>query len=466
MIPFRKLRLLVLALVLLVDFLLLLRHSLQFAPNSSAISASMDASMPAPSLLSRYANRTHDAHHHNPLSAPRMDTLPPWITNYFAWHRSMRHQFSDQQLLRNKTAPKILVQNCLHSKRYICGGLHDRLGRLSSALYVANQTRRVLLIKWHDPLPLETFLQPHTVNWTVPYNNVRFSRDTIVQRNSYYQPSGGNTSLMDWVRVPIKISQRVLVFGRAGISTALLESELQAAGETDMLDDTASFGQIWHAFFQPSTQLQDRLDATRKALGLTVKDSYLATHCRVRHPGRFQGHVEGRNGSTADRTGLLFHGNNKEMAVRAAVHALNCTESLRTSDAIHDEPVYFYSDSEDYISRVAQKTAMRRDTETALDRQAAEMLSRTRVISQETSNLTVAHLDRQFGLPAEAYLATFFDLYMAVTARCVVFGVGNFGYLASKISGTSCKLLHEEPYSKRKARMWNQQTGGALMCMI
>jgi hypothetical protein len=55
-----------------------------------------------------------------------------------------------------------------------------------------------------------------------------------------------------------------------------------------------------------------------------------------------------------------------------------------------------------------------------------------------------AHIDKQKGRPATAYYGTFLDLFLAINARCVTYGVGYYAVFASKISHTSCKLLYQE----------------------
>lgn len=484
----RSVKLWVAVLFLLLDFLLLLKNASHVGvlrhhgggdEDDNLVGSPLPEAEPRVVSTTSTTGRKHisiaSIHAHHAFStrqqdeAAILDGLPPWVLNYFAWHRRMRNKFPDDQLFKNKTAPKLLVQVCIKTKKSgVCGGLHDRLGRLSTFLFVASQTNRLLLIHWYDPVPLQHFLQPNLLNWTLPHDNARFSRSNILQKNAFHAPTSSAT-LMEWATDPIQKFKRLLVFGRVKVSTETMVTALKAANETDMLDDTVSFGKIWHAFFRPSRKLQVRLQETTTSRGLQA-GHYVATHCRVRHPGRFAVETLGRNGSTADATGLSFEGDNRAMAVESALHALKCTRTLLLSNSTTAESVYFYSDSEDlvqYMSRDTRNGSNGGSNETAaLDRQAAKLLSHTRVVSQDVSDYAIAHLDRQLGLPADAYMATFVDLYVAMAARCIVFGVGNFAHLAAKISGTKCMLIHEEPYSKHKAKKWNQQTGGAPLCLL
>ena len=55
-----------------------------------------------------------------------------------------------------------------------------------------------------------------------------------------------------------------------------------------------------------------------------------------------------------------------------------------------------------------------------------------------------AHIDRQKGRAAPDYYGTFVDLYVAMQARCVVYGIGYYAAFAAKISGTDCAYLYAE----------------------
>jgi hypothetical protein len=94
-------------------------------------------------------------------------TLPQWILDYAKWHNEMRNKFPGLSLFNDPEAPKILIRSCDGGR---CGGTHDRLGQLPWDLYLANQTKRVLLISWCHPTPLESFLVPNLLDWTIPHD--------------------------------------------------------------------------------------------------------------------------------------------------------------------------------------------------------------------------------------------------------------------------------------------------------
>jgi hypothetical protein len=79
--------------------------------------------------------------------------------------------------------------------------------------------------------------------------------------------------------------------------------------------------------------------------------------------------------------------------------------------------------------------------------------SRSKASSYFVCEVSIRHIgDSQEGA-IDAYLSTFVDLYIAASAQCVSMGVGNFAYLASRISGTTCRVSHGL-VSKSLANAW------------
>jgi hypothetical protein len=65
------------------------------------------------------------------------------------------------------------------------------------------------------------------------------------------------------------------------------------------------------------------------------------------------------------------------------------------------------------------------------------------VARNDTSSLENVHIDKQKGRHPSAYYGTFIDLFLAMNARCVTYGVGYYALLATKISGTYCKRRYQ-----------------------
>jgi hypothetical protein len=106
----------------------------------------------------------HTIHHDQKTNSNLLQGLPDWIQNYIHWHQEQRLKFPANKLFTDPAAPKLLIRTCYG----LCGGLHDRLGKLPWDLYLANQTGRVLLMHWCHPAPLQEFLLPNLIDWRVP----------------------------------------------------------------------------------------------------------------------------------------------------------------------------------------------------------------------------------------------------------------------------------------------------------
>jgi hypothetical protein len=404
-----------------------------------------------------------------PSVADQEEQLPTWISNYVAWHAAMRRQFPGRQLWEDPDAPKLLVRTCLG----LCGGLHDRLGQLPWDLYLANQTGRVLLLHWHRPVPLEAFLVPPDggLDWRVPREIPGFfphARQTTVSRQDMRLVRDGVPDFFEdyaadhpedafWRRdfsLALERAQtgdfaahKVLRHRLLGhLDEHVLEARLLALGETDPIHATATFGAIFRLFFQLAPDVQTELDTIQASLGLTP-NSYAAVHCRVRHPKATVGMVKGKNQDyPADKTGLPWQGETRLTAIATATRALQCAHTLQ-GDHHEGEPIYFFSDSNDLVHYMAVELhdpVPPPEAHNSTVEQVAYDLAQSMTVLGRPATDENAHLDKQKGRPATAYYGTFLDLFLAIHARCVTYGVGNYAVFASKISHTSCKLLYQE----------------------
>jgi len=397
--------------------------------------------------------------------------LPQWIVDYMAWHTEMRKQFPGRSLFEHPNAPKILVRICLG----LCGGLHDRLGQLPYDLYLANRTGRVLLINWSRPRALENFLVPSgPIDWSIDESIEGWGFDNMVPIRALpklFQEEGikeqapdmnCNKTKYDMAERAIRsandkddlLYDRVLTFSFLGhLCEHSLEYRLRERGETDMIHSTATFGNIFRAFFRPSKPVQEYIDKSVTRLGLmeTSTESYSALHCRVRHPKARPagGVVVGKNLKyPADKTGLPFEGANRAFAIATATRALQCFGSLPKQGQMI-EPLYFLSDSNDlvtYISRNLKNQSFIEENasffhDSSVDEKALEAVRSVDIRAREAIEEN-AHIDRQKGRQPSEYYSTFVDLYIAMGARCVIYGIGYYASFAAKISNTECVMSY------------------------
>ena len=405
-------------------------------------------------------------------SPPSETPLPDWIRNYVAWHKQMREKFPGTKLWEDPEAPKLLVRTCLG----LCGGLNDRLGQLPWDLYLANQTNRVLLMNWHRPVPLEHFLIPSgDLDWRVPEeipgffpapNQRTISRQGLQKirqeiKDLFQDYESANPTEEFWTKdFPLALqraqsgafaSEKILRHRLLGhLHEHVLEERLAALGETDMIHNTATFGNIFRLFFRLAPPVQTTLDEIYRNLGLQV-GAYSAVHCRVRHPKAVVGLVKGKDENyPADKTGLPWDGETRENAIGTAVRALRCAQTLQ-SHAAHADPIYFFSDSNDLVRYMSSELyngtfvdEHEKDFTASKTEKSALQLSQTVKILARPCDDENAHIDRQKGREKDAYYGTFLDLFLAINARCVTYGIGFYAVFATKVSHVQCKLLYQE----------------------
>ena len=421
--------------------------------------------------------------------------LPVWIQNYIAWHQEMISKYPGPELLTNPNAPKLLVRTCLG----LCGGLHDRLGQLPWDLYLANQTGRLLFLQWERPGPLEHFLRPNELNWTLPLDRppvdittttndtvhngdavkvasssssssspFAFVKDMTTVRNfkefffgfqeNRPDPEFWNTSLDFAIRratVGGYRHVRILRHRLLGhLDEAVLERRLLELGETDLLHWTPSFGHLFWAFFKPSPGVLQQFNQVYHDFGLTA-GKYSAIHCRVRHPKATPKNVRvvGKSKAhPADKSGLPWYGSNRDFAIDVATKAAYCARALQEQQPPEqpNEPIYFFSDSNDLVRYMAHELTdpefrKRNATifENAIDAAALKAIDGIKLVARAGTEEN-AHIDRQKGRAPPAYYGTFVDFLLAANARCVTYGIGYYASFAVKISGISCKLVYQE----------------------
>ena len=347
--------------------------------------------------------------------------------------------------------------------------MHDRLGQLPLDLYLAHQTQRVLLIKWIKPQPLEEFLvpPPNGLDWVFPKGvegwGTGCANLNLCAKQVRVQPSirgniGGDradTDLESLLEDSIQTLNgnmkhvKHVTYGILGhLTEEVLEARLKAMGETDMIHGTASFGNIFRKFFQPHSNVQREIDGVNRQYGL-VPNEYSIAHCRVRHPKAYAMGVKfnGEYISNADKVGLPFEGLFKELAVDIASRAIACAATLPD---VGNHPLYFMGDESElvkYMTRDLLNEAYAKEhpnwfsDKDSSNSTAKEVVSKYHVVARD-QDIPNAHIDKNKGRPAEAYYATFVDLYLGINARCISFGIGNYAMFAAKLSGTNCKIRY------------------------
>jgi hypothetical protein len=342
-----------------------------------------------------------------------------WIRDYIYWHYEMRKNFPEGELFDNTSGPNITI--VYFDPEFQQGGLTDRMKSLGHLLQRSYKEQRVLLFKWYNgPLPLESFVIPHLLNFTVPSHA---STTTPKQLRASYDLEGGRVKLVKCIN--------------------------------QLGNYLHPYDVIWNAIFQPSIPVKEAVDDTMTTLGL-VGGKFDAVHCRIGHPAyRNKQKYEGSKDRIIDREGgYKFEGTNRVGAMNTAIHGIQCAKwiakqhNFSSDDAVGDanRSIYFYSDLPALVKTVVKPSSLkaRGEVQLSLVEELKKLGSEIKVVGR--TNASTTHLEnRKEGTSDDAFLSTFVDLYIAAQARCIAMGVGRFAYMAAKLSGTSCWTRHQTP---------------------
>ena len=356
------------------------------------------------------------------------DPLPKWLSDYFDWHISMRKQFPGESIFTHPDSPGVLIKSCA----YKCGGLHDRLGGLGWDLYLANQTRRVFMIHWCIPAPIEHYLVPNIVDWTVPYNESSSILDERLFSNTTEQHIHCDRAVGDWHglfdgyveymqgedfferNVDLALDRaihgnyskiKILRYKVLGVDQRLEQRLLTRHNETDPIAWSDAAPAMFWTLFKPSVGLQKELDETFRYMKISTPWDYnappfYALHARIRHPrGHIGQEVLAKTKGSPDKMGLLWDGATKQFAISIAQHALECAQKKHLEQhALHLPSYVFYADSEDLVKYMGIEHGP------------------DGVKIRKMTGVEALHIDRQQGHPPESYYSAFVDLFVAAQA--------------------------------------------------
>ena len=394
---------------------------------------------------------------------------PRWITNYIKWHREVRSTHPAFNSDSEAPIPPLYVVYCRINpgsfaarRSSDCGGLHDRLGSLPFDLYIANQTKRLLLYVWETPMPLETFLVPNLLNWTLDWNRPDLRLILETAPNLFTGTTNAFVKSI-WTQMPEAISRGLnhdipvyVSFVIGHHSEYSFENALRKLQETDMIHTTPTFGWIWHALFKPSPGLERYLEASRSAMNLT-KGGYTAIHIRLHYPVLMgQAKKNGLKLKSLDNpknfkkfgfdkgdSGIVFKGDGKKFAVNIGLHAVQCARKLTKGDA---EPLYLMSDANYLAAYLGKHSGVGSQNRLAskgqLDRHVNKMLSQVTIVTRRDIHRRNFHIDGHMG-NATDFFPVFADLYLAMEARCITFGYGGFGRFARQLTNKTCYSQHQ-----------------------
>jgi hypothetical protein len=345
--------------------------------------------------------------------------LPKWMKDYFAWHREQRKQITHD----NWKSFKFIVMSCFKDDAK-CGGASDRLRPLPFIVRVAAETKRIILIKWEKPAPLESFLLPPAggVDWRTPEWMALLLHSNGLKASSV-------TRLVDVSAGMEPIVKAYIQSHDHGSDYYNRQGELTGDGPSAFRQH---YRDCWYSFFTPvpiiTKAIEDELDRMQ-----LIPGEYAVAHLRSEYdlePGRHRDTPTLKNWT---------------------LNALNCISGLRPGG-----PFFFSSDSVEAKSIAIDYGKIRN----------------TIIVASGSADNTIMHLDMAISMRAQdpaLFYPTFIDLYLMSMGRCYSYNVGGFGKWANLISGRdfTCNVrywtygVNQNSAAKEGCRWTNNAEDGA-----
>jgi len=404
-----------------------------------------------------------------PSTYRQSKALPIWIKEYFDWHRiqtaslnetswmsSYKYYMNtterggtldeDEFIVNNR---KYLIVRCVNMDR--CGGFSDRVKPLLTFVAAAahqptglngKEHRRIIMIRWTRPYPLENFLLPNEVNWTVPSymeetlqlgderkkeNQLPSFRKRIYPNilRRLFSEEFEDITMMD-IQIQVRHGERDLyqyivdtIYGGTETND-LMHTKIERFWEKQKIDKTErstraiqswakSYRDFFWTFFKPVEPIQALIDSRLRDLNL-IPGEFVGVHYRADY-------VMGA-AKLADPVLL----SNTATTVTWCATIIN-----------EGSPIFFSSDTASAIQAVQNQSV-------AL---SEENITVVTPISSTAANMTYEaktphHIEWDRGT-IEDFYPTFVDLFVMGESKCMIMGKGGFGAFASLLShNASC----------------------------
>ncbi|VEU42316.1 unnamed protein product [Pseudo-nitzschia multistriata] len=217
--------------------------------------------------------------------------LPPWMKEYFAWHREKRQTLTEDFWRgnapgKNRTVSSLrfLVVQCLPRDHGSsgggptlpsCGSLSERLSLLPYWLRVAHEMDRVLFLHWAAPTDLSDFLEPPVggCDWRAPLwmrHWLGDNQEGVLIRDDSRLLSGD----LDYFR---SLAGEPLVRVQLRSTPELEEryNDLRDVSIPEQATLEAVFHDVWRTFFVPSEHIQKSIENTYRDNGM-VSGEYVS----------------------------------------------------------------------------------------------------------------------------------------------------------------------------------------------
>eukprot|EP00574_Skeletonema_japonicum_P014727 CAMPEP_0201718054 /NCGR_PEP_ID=MMETSP0593-20130828/3634_1 /ASSEMBLY_ACC=CAM_ASM_000672 /TAXON_ID=267983 /ORGANISM="Skeletonema japonicum, Strain CCMP2506" /LENGTH=447 /DNA_ID=CAMNT_0048208237 /DNA_START=6 /DNA_END=1349 /DNA_ORIENTATION=- len=330
--------------------------------------------------------------------------LPDWVKTYAKWHAQQRQQYFNDMRANGTSNVRFLISRCLtHDK---CGGASDRLQEIPYSIMLANQTNRVLLVRWEKPARLENYLVVPKdeeggggIDWTVP--------DDMF-------PEG-----MDWHLRGKEDGEHKIVSTIRRDSAAPKFRQYQQ----EELGGNKIYHEIFRLLFAPSEALTARIHSTMKSLQLTPKE-FSSVHLRVKYPVR---------GIKENEFSFQKH---KSQITSWATNAVNCAAELHPNSTI-----YVSSDNNDTVGYLLEESHFAQHYIDATEHKKHPLVVKLVARDYSTENEHVAFSQTT---EVDGFMSVFEDLFIMGLGKCVAHGVGGYGRLAAALCGGECVTAHRK----------------------
>lgn len=354
--------------------------------------------------------------------------LPTYLKEYLDWHVDVRC-FLDKRLHQQQPPDDAdvmyLVVQCLR-EYHACGGLADRLLPLPIYVLYAYKMKRLLLVRWTRPFPLEEFLVPFGINWTVPHWLV-----TNIPSDLNTKSAMGVNNLVTKLN-----STKVMTVGLQIGAPQLLEfynNQIMVDFNDTEYTYQRVYRDLFHSIFALVTPIEELVQNTLIQLNLTP-GAYTSVHIRARH--HESGLLYGNN--TIDKSGgLSFSGKTKAKLLSIMDHALKCAATLRPGS-----PMYIATDSHHATNYVIFQNATIYNNSSTYRNSAyppAQVVGSTH--TRDPLHLDEQHTPQHHSRAPSDYYHIFADLWLLGMSQCSAVGVGGFGRLGMYLSyNSSCYI--------------------------
>jgi len=357
------------------------------------------------------------------------ETLPPWLSDYFAWHAARRREPSADD--------RFLVLSCAEGEH--CGGLARRLGGIPYYLHLANVTGRILLVRWTAPMSLTEFLvSPEGgMDWTVP-EGLDFDEEESEEAEPPCAPSDA-ARYFECVKERSEANDAVLALTPA-LSLAKTSSYFEKhcvpnSVGGDRGDGRAELdGEIFRILFEPSPPISKRIRETASEQNL-ITGKYVSAHFRFQYQAAYATY-------------------GTYLPNELAINAVRCASTL-----MMNAPVYFASDSLPVVKHVLDNSFYSRNVVgniTVHDVPEEFSYSKGQYPIHMASNQHRIEQYHQLNADLDdpvAFYPIFEDLLIMASGRCTAYGVGEYGLFAARLTGNlySCSVQHQNEQGKPKS---------------